>query len=230
MRGAIMQPYFFPYIGYYQLAYAAEKFIFLDDVNYIKKGYINRNSILLNGNKFDFSVPVEKVSQNRKINEHNYINNFSDFLLLIENAYKKMPQFNQVMPLIEEIVLDENLNVAQKNSRSLSAVFRYLDLHREFIFSSDIDQAHKDKGQTRILTLCKKTNIDQYRNAIGGQSLYEAKAFENENIELKFTKSNTSKYDQGSQEFIGNLSIIDVLMHCEKSTVIKLFEDYTLIN
>lgn len=229
MRGSIMQPYFFPYIGYYQLAYATEKFIFLDDVNYIKKGYINRNSIILNKKKFDFSVPVEKVSQNRKINDHSYTNNHSYFLTLIENAYKKSPQFNRVIPLIEEVVHDENLNVAHKNSKSLINVFKYLNIHREFIFSSEIDKPHEKKGQDRIIALCKKTNIDQYRNAIGGQSLYEAKAFETENIELKFMQSKNLKYNQGVQEFVENLSIIDVLMHCEKEEVINLLKGYILI-
>lgn len=229
MRGAIMQPYFFPYIGYYQLAYGVEKFIFLDDVNYIKKGYVNRNSILFNKEKFYFSIPVEKISQNRKINEHNYTGDFLKFLNLIENAYKKSPNFHTIMPLIEDIALDQNLNVAEKNSKSLIDVFSYLDIDRDFLFSSKIDPLPKEKGEERILTLCKKSNINKYINAFGGQSLYDIQNFKNSKIELKFIKSNIPAYSQGCDNFIENLSIIDILMNCDKKETRELLEQYSLI-
>lgn len=229
MKGAIMQPYFFPYIGYYQLAYAVEKFVFLDDVNYIKKGYINRNSILSQGNRFDFSIPVEKISQNRKIHEHNYTGDFSKFLSMLENSYKKSPHFDTAMPLIEHIVLDRNLNVAEKNSKSLIDVFGYLKIHRNFLFSSQIDENPDEKGQNRILKICKKTGITQYRNAIGGQSLYDASTFRASNIELKFIQSHATTYPQGHPDFIANLSMIDMLMNCNKSELENALNKYSLI-
>lgn len=229
MRGAIMQPYFFPYIGYYQLAHEVERFVFLDDVNYIKKGFINRNAILLQNERHEFSVPAEKISQNRAINKHNYTGEFSKFLSLIWQAYKKAPFFEQVMPLIESVVREGDNNVARKNAKSLTTVFSYLGIEREYIFSSDIALEAENKGQDRILALCKKLNINQYRNAIGGQSLYDSAAFQPVGIELKFIRSNINSYPQGIDEFVSHLSIIDVLMHCSKQDVIRQLSDYSLI-
>lgn len=94
MKTAIMQPYFFPYLGYFQMFNAVDKFVLLDDVNFIMRGYINRNSILLNGKAHKFSIPLEKPSQNKLINETKL--NFSlkdkeNFLKTIQLAYKKAP-------------------------------------------------------------------------------------------------------------------------------------------
>jgi len=228
MRGAIMQPYFFPYIGYYQLAYEVERFVFLDDVNYIKKGFINRNAILLQNERHEFSVPVEKISQNRAINKHNYTGEFSKFLSLIWQAYKKSPFFEQVMPLIESVVRDGDNNVARKNAKSLTAVFSYLGIEREYILSSDIALEAEKKGQDRILALCKKLNINQYRNAIGGQKLYDATIFNSAGVELKFINSKISPYLQDKNGFVSHLSIIDVLMYCNKEEITTMLKDYSL--
>lgn len=229
MRGAIMQPYFFPYIGYYQLAYEVEKFVFLDDVNYIKKGYINRNTILLHGKRHEFSIPVSKVSQNRTISSHDYTGNYSDFMHLIEHAYKKAPLFDVVMPLVEGVVLDADTNVARKNAKSLVDVFSYLGLEREFLFSSDVELDGDIKGQERILALCQKMRVSQYRNAIGGQALYDANSFNSIGIDLKFIQGGIRPYPQGRHDFVSHLSIIDVLMHCDKEVVLQQLSDYSLV-
>lgn len=229
MKGAIMQPYFFPYIGYYQLAYEVEKFVFLDDVNYIKKGYINRNSILLNGARHEFSVPVSKISQNRTINCHEYTGDFSGFLKLIGQNYKKAPYFDAVMPVIEEVALDLDNNVARKNAKSVKMVFEYLDVSRDFCFSSDMRLQEIHKGQDRILALCNEIGIRKYRNAIGGQNLYAQEEFSSAGIELKFIQSNIRPYSQGKHEFVSHLSIIDVLMHCDKENIVSMLSEYSLV-
>lgn len=229
MRGAIMQPYFFPYIGYYQLAYEVERFVFLDDVNYIKKGFINRNAILLQNERHEFSVPVEKISQNRAINKHNYTGEFSKFLSLIWQAYKKAPFFEQVMPLVESVVRDGDNNVARKNAKSLTAVFSYLGIEREYIFSSDVELEDEKKGQDRILALCQKLNINKYRNAIGGRELYDKNTFNSAGIDLKFIQSNIRPYRQTKCEFVSHLSIIDILMHCDKEEIKHQLSSYLLI-
>lgn len=229
MRGAIMQPYFFPYIGYYQLAYEVEKFVFLDDVNYIKKGYINRNAILLHGKRHEFSVPVSKISQNRAIRLHDYTGNYSDFVRLIEQAYKKAPLFDMVMPLVKGVVLDAETNVARKNAKSLVDVFAYLGLERKFLFSSDVELDSDPKGQERILALCKNLRISQYRNAIGGQALYNAQSFNAMGIDLKFIQAGIQPYPQGRHDFVSHLSMIDVLMHCDKASVLRQLSNYSLV-
>jgi hypothetical protein len=228
MKGAIMQPYLFPYIGYYQLAYEVDKFVFLDDVNFIKKGYINRNAVLLQGQRHEFSVPVAKVSQNRHINEHSYTGEFTAFLGLIKQSYSSAPFFKDIWPLVESVVLDADLNVARKNAKSISAVFSYLGVDREFLFSSDIGLDAEYKGQERILALCQNIGIKQYRNAVGGQSLYEASAFNAKEIQLRFIQTHLQPYAQSTANFVPYLSMIDVLMYCDKLEATNLLKGYAL--
>ncbi len=229
MKGAIMQPYFFPYIGYYQLAYEVEKFVFLDDVNYIKKGYINRNSLLINGARHNFSIPISKISQNRTIRMHEYTGDFSSFIKLVEQNYKKAPYFQIIMPLVERVVSDPNNNVAYKNAKSIISIFDYLGISRDFVFSSSIEIKKNLKGEDRIISICKKLDFNKYRNAIGGQNLYNRNTFNTENIDLKFIQHNTQPYPQGKHDFVSNLSIIDALMHCDKQNIINLLKTYKLL-
>lgn len=230
MKGAIMQPYFFPYIGYYQLAYEVEKFVFLDDVTFIKQGYINRNSILLNGKRHEFSIPVSKISSFRTIHDHLYLGEYSKFLKLIEQAYRKAPFYSTVMPILESVVLDSDNNVSRKNANSIIAVFDYLGIKRNFLFSSEVGCEIDLKGQDRVLVLCKTLEIKKYRNSIGGQSLYSQEVFSESGIELKFIQSDIKPYLQGKHEFISHLSIIDVLMYCDKQSIKKMLEAYELVD
>lgn len=229
MKGAIMQPYFFPYIGYYQLAYEVKEFVFLDDVSFIKQGYINRNSILINGDKYEFSIPVSKISSYRKINEHRYTGEHAKFIKIIEQAYKKAPFFSDVMPVVESVILDQDENVSRKNSKSIISVFDYLGISRVFYFSSEIELQQNSKGQDRILALCKKLDFKEYRNAIGGKSLYSYEDFDAAGIDLKFIQSNIQTYQQGKHEFVSHLSMIDILMHCSKESIISMMSDYSLV-
>lgn len=229
MKGAVMQPYFFPYIGYYQLAYEVEKFVFFDDVSYIKKGYINRNSILMNGALHQFTIPVVGVSQNKKINEHFYVGDFSQFLEKISIAYRWAPCFNDIFPMIQEAALSGSLNVAEKNAASIRLVFDYLGLDKSFSFSSGVENDPPLKGQARIINLCKKMNINEYVNAIGGRELYSQEEFSNEKMDLKFIKSDLQPYLQSSDNFVPNLSMIDVLMWNDASCVLNLLSQYSVI-
>lgn len=223
-----MQPYIFPYLGYYQLAYDAETYVFLDDVTFIKQGFINRNSIILQGKRHNFSLPVLDISSNRNICDHQYIADLSKVFKLIQSAYRKAPFFTVVMPLIESVLLHEDQNVARKNARSVTTVFEYLGLKRNFLFSSAIETAAESKGQTRILALCHSLGVSHYRNAIGGRVLYDTAAFEAEGINLRFIDSTFPPYNQGTKEFISHLSIIDILMNCDKSEILEQLASYSL--
>lgn len=229
MKGAIMQPYFFPYIGYYQLVYEVKKFIFLDNVNYIKKGYINRNSILLNGVRHDFVIPVRNISQNRTIDQHEYVGDFNDFLSSVKQGYKKAPNFEAAISLIERVVSDHDNNVARKNARTVTEVFDYLGILRSFSFSSMEDVDGALKGSDRILAISNKNGIDQYRNSIGGKNLYNHEEFAAAGIELKFIQSKILPYPQGVHEFTPGLSMIDLLMHCDKEHIVSMLSEYTLV-
>ena len=232
LKIAIMQPYFFPYIGYWQMFNAVDKFVILDDVNFIMRGYINRNSILLNHSAHKFSIPLKKPSQNKLINETKL--NFSthdkeNFLKTISMAYKKAPYFKDFYPIMEEIIYYNNDDLTTYLKNSFEKVKQYLNLKTEILLSSEIPKDNTLKAQARIIEINKKLNARIYINAIGGLELYDAKSFKKENIELKFIKMRNIKYKQFNNDFVANLSFIDILMFNSKAEIAELLEQYDLI-
>jgi len=219
---AVMQPYFFPYLGTYQLAAAVDEFVFFDDVAFIKKGYIHRNALLLDGSAHPFSIPVRNASQNRTIREHEYAGDWRGFLALVSAAYRKAPRFDAAMPLVEAIAMDPDENVARKNALTLQRVFEYLGIDKRWSFSSQTP-APALRGQDRILDLCRHRGATTYVNAAGGREFYSAAAFEAAGIALRFLRTLPHAYPQrGTDGFIANLSMIDLLMHCAPEEIAAL--------
>jgi hypothetical protein len=215
MKLAVMQPYFLPYIGYFQLIDSVDLFVVYDDVNYIKKGWINRNNIQVNGQPHLFSIPLQSASQNKCINEIEVENGLgwkTSLLKTINLAYKKAPFFDAVFPLLEEIINANEHNLAKYCSNSLQKACNYLQIETKFTVSSEIDKDNTLKGQDKILEICKKYQPEAYINAIGGMELYDKPAFEKANINLQFLKTNAVTYRQFNAEFLPWLSIIDVMM------------------
>ncbi len=226
---AVMQPYLFPYLGYYQLAHSAQHFVFLDDVAFIKKGFINRNRILLDGKPFNFTLPIADISQNRPINAHHFTGDFDAFLKQIRHAYTRAPFFRSVFEMIESVCLASQLNVAEKNTLSVCAVFDYLKL--PFICSSASSFPAGDaRGQQRILDLCRHFAADAYHNAAGGRELYEPKAFADCAVQLRFLQNHFPSYAQcGGGPFVPGWSIIDVLMNNEPEQARLMLQSYELV-
>lgn len=229
-----MQPYFLPYIGYFQLIYAADNFILLDDVNFIVKGWINRNNILLNGEKHLFTIPLEKPSQNKLINETNL--NFTGkdkqtFLKTLQFAYKKAPFFSDVYPLLEKIILFEETDLTKFILHSLTSIFAYLSIEKKFFRSSEIEKDNSLKGQDKIIELCKKFNTDTYINPIGGIEIYSKEKFAAAQINLRFIQTRFDKivYRQFKNDFISGLSFIDVLMFNSAADIQHFLQQYDLI-
>lgn len=214
MRTAIMQPYVFPYIGYFQLMQSVDTFVVYDDVNFIKKGWINRNTILVNGKAYLFSIPLLDASQNKRINEIDIAeNNWNiDLLKTIELSYKKAPYFARVFPLINEILMHKERNLAKFIAFSLRSICSYLQICTKIVISSEIEKDNLLKAQDKIIEICKKTRTQNYINASGGKELYDVESFEKENLSLHFIKSKPIIYSQFKNEFIPWLSIIDVMM------------------
>ncbi len=233
MRVGIMQPYLFPYIGYWQLLYAVDKFVLLDDVNYIVRGYINRNYILLNEKSYRFTVPIKKASQNRLIMETQLsfsIKEKNNFLKLLSYAYKNAPYYNVVMPMIEHIILNPQENVSKYIYTSLNEICRYLQITTEILFSSQIKKDKNLHGENRIIEICNKMCADTYINPRGGRKLYSQQNFRERNIYLYFldTIEENIHYKQGKGDFIPNLSILDVLFFNDKRTIRMFLEEYEL--
>ncbi len=233
MKLAIMQPYFLPYIGYFQLINAVDKFVILDDVNFIKKGWINRNRILFNQKEYLFTIPLEKISQNKLINEINLVidTKWKDKLLkTISTAYRKSPMFVKVFPLVENIIRFENNHLSEYLFYSISKLCEYLRIGTHIIKTSSSYNTKQLKGKEKIIEISVRENATEYINPIGGIELYNKKDFMAKNIQLFFLKSNNIEYNQGGGLFMPWLSIIDVMMHNSIEEINCLLNQYSLVD
>lgn len=229
MTIAIMQPYFLPYIGYWQLINAVNLFVIFDDVSFINKSFINHNNILINCKKQQFTLELIKASQNKIINTIMIGNNQEKLLKTIKMAYQKAPYFINIFPIIEKILLQEEKNLSKFIGFSLEEISTYLGMDTQFIYSSDVNKNNDLKAQNKIIEICKKLKATNYINPIGGQELYNKKVFEYENITLNFLKTDFIEYKQFKNEFIPYLSIIDILMFNSIDKIKNMLEKYTLI-
>lgn len=214
MRLAIMQPYFFPYIGYFQLIAAVDQFIVYDNIKYTKKGWINRNQILQNGKAMTFTLPLKSDSDYLNVCERQLAVDFSRDKLLnqFKAAYRRAPYFAKTFPLVEEIVRYQDANLFRYLYNSIVTICRHLGITTKITISSDIAIDHDLKSQDKVLALCEATGASTYVNAIGGFELYSKETFRESGIELNFIKSKPFEYPQLVEPFIPWLSIIDVMM------------------
>ena len=233
MKLAIMQPYFFPYIGYFQLMNAVDKFVIYDDVNFINRGWVNRNRILVNGKEHIFSVPLKNASQNVLIKDLELIESEkwkNKFIKTLEHAYGKAPSYEDVFPLVEKIINTNTKLMRDWHLISFKLLNKYLGIKTAIVESSSIYKNQKLKGQHRILDICLQENTSQYINAIGGEKLYDRKLFKENGINLFFIDVNKSiTYNQKSNVFAPNLSIIDVLMNLKVEDKRSLLNEYKFV-
>jgi len=229
MKVGIMQPYFMPYIGYFQLMKAVDKYVVYDDVNYINKGWINRNRILIGQEAKLFTIPLAGASQKKRINEIFIADNFVKLQKTLRMNYSKAPFFKDVMHLFDAIFAHPDKQLALFILHSFRVVLEYLDIKTDFILSSCIEKDNSLKGQNKILTICKELEADTYINAIGGQDLYDRNIFNAHGIELKFLRPKPVTYVQFRHEFVPNLSMIDVLMFNSPEKIVKMLDAYEFI-
>ena len=229
-----MQPYFFPYIGYFHLIKSVDEFVIYDNIQYTKKGWINRNRILSNGEDKILTIPIKKDSDYLNIQDRiiadSWGNDKNKLLNIINNSYKKSPQFNNIFPIVHECLSSLEVNLFKFILNSLTILNSYLEIKTKIITSSDINIDHSLKSQDKVMAICKNLKATTYINAIGGQELYNIEDFSNKDIKLKFIKSNPLVYKQYKNEFIPWLSILDVLFFNDKKDIIKyLNNEYSLI-
>ncbi|GIT98076.1 WbqC family protein [Sulfurovum sp. TSL1] len=223
------QPYFFPYIGSWQLINIVDIYVISDSMQYIKQGYINRNNILINQNRHLFTLEVLGVHRRSLINEVKVGRNARKILKSIFRAYRKAPYFKEVYPLLEEILLHDEKNLAKYVGYSIERVAQYLDIDTKMIYLSDLQRETALKGEDRVIEICKRLNADCYINSIGGQGLYTKENFLKEGIELNFIKTEDIEYRQFNNEFVPNLSIIDIMMFNSKEKIQEMLNRYELI-
>lgn len=229
MKLAIMQPYLFPYVGYYQLIKSVDSFVIFDDVNYISKGWINRNNILLREKAHLITLELSAASIFKHINQIEIGQNRHKLIKIIYYAYSKAPYFKSSFYIIENILENEEQNLAKFLSYSLKAISAYLGIKTNFILSSDLVKANSLRGQSKIIDICNNLSAEHYINPIGGTILYSKDVFASKNIELSYIRTRNVYYKQFNNTYIPNLSIIDMLMFCSVEEIQIHLEEYDLV-
>lgn len=216
MRVAIMQPYLFPYVGYFQLLHCADAFVVLDDVAFIKRGWINRNRILVNRAAHLFTLPLAGSSQHQLIKDINLLpDDYARRKLLatLQQAYRRAPYFEPVFALVQRVLLAPHSDLTALVLDSLERVNAYLGRPVPLLRSSTLAKDTQAVGQERIIDICRQLGAHEYVNMLGGAALYTAPAFWRQGIRLRFLQPTLAPYPQKTSAFVPGLSIIDVLMH-----------------
>ena len=232
MKAAIMQPYFFAYIGYFQLIGAVDLFIVYDNIKYTKKGWFNRNRMLQNGSDAMFSLPLKAGSDSLHVRDREIAADFDreKFLNRIGGAYRRAPYFAHTFPMIDRVVRNEERNLFRFIHHSIVSACEHLGIATRIRVSSDIDIDHGLKNKDKVLALCEAVGASAYVNAIGGTDLYSREEFGARGVELRFIRSKAFEYPQFGNEFVPWLSIIDVMMFNSPDAVRKCIEsNYELI-
>jgi hypothetical protein len=232
MKLGIMQPYFLPYIGYWQLMNAVDKYVVYDDVNYIKNGWINRNQILVNGQPHYFGLVIQDASPFKKINELVFAPDSvgrEKLLKTITQSYCRAPFFEPAMALFQSIIDYPDQNVGNLLYHSIKTIASYLDMKTEILLSSQIQKNNDLTGKDKVLHICGLLGADEYYNAIGGQEMYHFDEFARHGIKLSFVKTGAITYKQLKNDFVPNLSILDILMFNSKEGVKSFLKDFTLV-
>lgn len=228
MKLAIMQPYFFPYIRYWQLINAVDLFVIYDDVNYMKKSFINRNFILVGNEPQKITLEVMGASQNKHINDIFIGNNNQKILETLRHAYRRAPEYDKIFPLVQSILESPEKNLAKFLAGLIEKISNYLEVKTKIIFSSDVEKDYNLNGQEKILDICKNLRSSNYVNPINGINLYDKEKFTKEGVELNFLDSKIVEYKQYKENFIPNLSIVDIMMFNDKNKMLTMLNNYRL--
>ena len=225
---SVNQPYFFPYIGFFQLIYASDKFVSLEDVNYITGGWINRNRILINNEPAYLSVKIADASQNRKINETEILNTEDwkeDLLKKLRISYSRAPFYTNTFTVVRKVLSTESNLISDISLQSIIEVCRYIGLEREFGKSSpDIP----GKGEEKIIGLCRSESATSYINLPGGEGIYSKEKFRENSIGLRFLQPVIEEYVQFRKPFVPSLSILDVMMFNPPEKILEMASKYGL--
>jgi hypothetical protein len=209
-----MQPYFMPYVGYFQLISAVDLFVVYDNIKYTKKGWINRNRMLLNGTASVFSLPLAGAPDSLDIRDREIAPVFRVETLLarVHGAYRRAPYFEPTYALLEQILATDERNLFRFLESSIRRTSDHLGIQTEIRRSSSVPIDHELRGQERVIAMCEAVGTDTYVNAIGGVELLSAEAFRARGMELRFLKSEPHEYPQLGDGFVAQLTILDVLM------------------
>lgn len=223
-----MQPYFLPYLGYFQLIAASDVFVSYDDVDFIKGGWINRNRWSLGGAISFFNIPLVAASSSKKINDICITNADarwrSKLLKSYRLNYSKCHYYNEGLAIFEEILDLKDLNIGDFNTSSLQIVATKLAIDTPIMLSSQLSRGVDLVGPARVKEICRSLDASQYVNAIGGKDLYKSSDFYADGIDLKFLQSNGTDKPTWS-----GLSILHDITHMGIDTVKEMIHNYDLV-
>jgi len=233
MKLGIMQPYLFPYIGYFQLISSCDQFVIHDNVQYIKSGWINRNKILINGMPQYITLPIRKDESHLCINQRYFTSDFDLFkkslMRQIEGAYRKAPFFKGVYNMVEECFQSTDSNVAVFVTQTIKKCCEFLDIKTPFVMASALDIDSRLRAEDRVISINKILRADSYINPVGGIELYSREKFAANGIDLRFLRSRLPTYPQFEQNFIPALSILDVMMFNTLDETRRFLVEYDLV-
>ena len=235
MKLAVMQPYLFPYLGYFQLIHAVDTFVFYDDVHFIKGGWINRNRLILNKEPHYFTIPLHKQSsftliKNTLINNRLYEKWKTKFLKSVKQNYSKAPYFDPVYRLIEQIFISDYESISTLAIASVTRVCKYLDIDTSFEISSQkYGHTIGYEKADRLIAIAKEKDYSEYINPAGGKTLYDPAYFKSKGVHFSFIDHELLPYPQFSDTFVSGLSIIDLLMFNSKTESLQLLNNYKLL-
>jgi len=237
MKAAIMQPYFFPYVGYFSLIGCTDVFIVFDEGQYARRSWMNRNRIC-HPARCDFSyitLDVKKATHNEKIKNieaFDIDSTFRRILTQLEVAYrKKAPYYDETMILIERIFNTRESNLSRLNVEGIHKICQHIGLEFNYMFYSDLDLTvgNVSAPDEWAVVICKAMGYDQYVNPIGGLDFYDTNKYIDAGVEIKFVKNNLVVYEQKKKNFIPWLSIIDVLMFNGRLETLRIINEYELV-
>lgn len=235
MKIAGMQPYFFPYIGYWQLIHAVDVFIVYDDGKMITNGWIHRNRILNTDRQTPstISLPLKDKSVNHKIFEIERtidVRNVRKIIRALECTYNRAPHYEETMQLLRPLLTDEEPNMALYLTHCLQTICNYLGITTRFVISSTIDKTGLEHFMDKVERLGKTIGITDFINPIGGMEIYDKEEWKRHGLTLSFLHRRDSiRYQQFGEEFVPDLSIIDMLMFCSVDEIRKILDEYDIL-
>ena len=230
MKIGIMQPYLLPYIGYWQLMNAVDRYVIYDDVNYIKGGWINRNRMLTTAGKDTyFTVSLKDASSFKKINEIDILQVPDKILKNVQQVYRKAPCFAAAYPTIEGVFQFPEKNLGRFLVHANRLIADYLGIETELIVSSELEKDNALRADEKVLHICELLGGDEYYNAIGGQELYSKEKFADRGVKLSFLKPELVPYLQFKSDFIPGLSILDAMMFNDRTRLREMLGAFELV-
>lgn len=234
MKVGIMQPYFFPYLGYWQLMNAVDRYVVYDDVNFIKGGRINRNAVLMNGSAHNINLILSGATPNKHINEIQVNTDpriQAKLLRTLEMSYSKAPYYSQVSQLLQSVISRQEPNLARYLYDSFQIIGTYLGITTELLLSSELDKDSSLKAEKKVIAICKLLGATEYYNSVNGIPLYapHRDEFTQAGIKLCFPRMREISYPQFKNEFVPNLSIIDVMMFNSQDECRRLLTEYDIV-